>query len=109
MSFGLDVRVDHPDGYSSMFEVVDGHTYNLAPMWCKALGINSTSDLGGMKCADLSEGLKTALVDIARNRREYEALNPANGWGDYDGFREIFTRFAFTVWEHPTGVVEWNG
>ena len=109
MSFSLDVVVDHPDGYSSTFEVVESHTYNLAPMWCRALRIKRTSDLKGRACADLDPQITLALDDITRNADSYRDLEPVNGWGDFDGFWEIFTKFALVVRRHPTGRVEWRG
>lgn len=109
MSFSLWITVEHPDGYRSTFEIVDGHTYNLTPMWRRALGIEKSSDLNDVPCSDLREKVFLAIEDIARNRSEYEALNPSNGWGDFDGFREIFWKFAEAVLAHPAGKVGWSG
>jgi hypothetical protein len=36
-------------------------------------------------------------------------LDPPNGWGDYDGFLEILTRFTELCWQHPAGTLRWNG
>jgi hypothetical protein len=113
MSWGVDIIVDHPDGYSSAVEVVDGHTYNLTPMWCKALpsllADGTTSDLDGRTCGDIGEALALGCVDAILHRREYEHLDPENGWGDFAGFFEILTRLTTLCHEHPTGVLRWNG
>jgi hypothetical protein len=42
MSWGVDIVIDHADGYTTTVEVVSGHTYNLTPMWRKA-GVFETS------------------------------------------------------------------
>jgi hypothetical protein len=95
MSFGLDIVTKDLDGNEHWIDVVDGHTYNLAPMWCKALPmIENTRDLDGKKCADILTALDAGLLDATKNARDYEALNPSNGWGDYAGFYQI---------------VRWNG
>jgi len=108
MSFGLDIET--PDG--EWVEVVDGHTYNLSPMWRVALPEvidGSTSELEGWSCAALLPHLDRGLLDAVRNAKEYERLNPENGWGDYEGFFEIFARFVRLCHEYPSGVVHWNG
>lgn len=109
MSFGLDIETI--DG--EWIEVVDGHTYNLAPMWRKALpnvlGGGSTNALEGWSCAALQPHLDKGLLDAVKNRHEYQELDPANGWGDYEGFIQIYSRFAHLNSRHPGGVVHWNG
>lgn len=110
MSWSLSIRVNHPDGYESYFDVVDGHTYNLTPMWCKTGLIESTTrELHDMTCAALLPALKDALWDVVSKADEYRELDPPNGWGDYDGFFRIFVRFCETVSKHPTGTLVWSG
>lgn len=110
MSFGLDIVTTDIDGNEHWIDVVDGHTYNLSPMWRKALPfIESTSDLDGRQCAHILEALDVGLLDATKNAGEYTALNPANGWGDYEGFYEIFTKFVRLCNQYPSGVIRWNG
>lgn len=109
MSFGLDI--EKLDG--EWIEVVDGHTYNLAPMWRKALPHviqgGSTSALSGWTCSTLQPHLDKGLLDVVKNRDQYEELNPESGWGDYEGFFEIYSRFVHLCSKHPTGITHWNG
>lgn len=110
MSFDLDIATTDIDGNRVVHEVVCGHTYNLAPMWYKALPfLTSTKDLDGMLCRDLHLLLTAGLVDIWENHAEYKALNPENGWGDFEGFVEIFARFTRMTLQYPSGKVEWSG
>jgi hypothetical protein len=110
MSFGLDIETKDVDGNAVWIDVVDGHTYNLAPMWRKALPmIESTRDLDGRKCADLLTALDAGLLDATKNASAYEALDPTNGWGDYEGFYRIFTKFVRLCNQYPASVVRWNG
>jgi len=109
MSWGVDIVIDHADGYTTTVEVVSGHTYNLTPMWRKAGVFQTSRDLDGRSAGMLAPILSAALIDAVRNRPAYEELNPENGWGDYDGFLEILTRFTQLAWEHPTGTLRWNG
>ena len=111
MSWGVDIEIDHGDGYTTIVEVVDGHTYNLTPMWRKA-GLadeTGTRALDGKSCVDIGPRAAEALVDAWRNEAEYRELDPPNGWGDYDGFVEILTRLTRLCLQHPRGVLRWNG
>ncbi len=112
MSWGVDIVVDHADGYSTTVEVVDGHTYNLTPMWRKA-GLatdnEGTRALDGKTTAHIAPLALQGLIDAWRNEAEYRELDPPNGWGDYDGFLEILTRLTRLCHQHPTGVLRWNG
>lgn len=110
MSFDLDIETYDVDGNKIVHEVVCGHSYNLAPMWRLALPfLNSTSDLHGFTCKELQPNLTAGLVSIHENYAAYEALNPANGWGDVEGFVEIYTRFTRMAFKYPSGKVVWNG
>lgn len=109
MSWGVDIEIDHADGYTTSVEVVDGHTYNLTAMWAKAGVFDRSSDLQGRNAGQLAPILSAAVIHAIRHRVEYEALAPANGWGDYEGFLEILIRFCELTWAHPTGTLRWNG
>lgn len=110
MSFDLDIVTLDVDGNSVVHEVVCGHTYNLTPMWYKALPfLSSTRDLHGRTCASLYPDLTYGLHHIIDHTEEYRALNPDNGWGDFPGFFEIFVRFREMCGLYPSGSVEWSG
>lgn len=110
MSWGVDIEVAHGDGYTTTIEVVDGHTYNLTPMWRKAgVVVERTSDLDGKTTAEVGALALAGLIDAWRNEAAYRDLDPPNGWGDYDGFVEILTRLTRLCHQHPRGVLRWNG
>lgn len=110
MSFDLDIITTDVDGNTIVHEVVCGHTYNLAPMWRKALpALNTTRDLDGRRCSDLLPELTAGLHDMIAKTQEYRELEPSNNWGDYPGFFEIFVRFREMCALYPSGVVEWSG
>lgn len=109
MSWGADIVIDHGDGYETVIEVVDGHTYNLSAMWRLAGVFDKSSDLDGVRTIDLAPKLVRALLLARENADDFRALNPPNGWGDYDGFLEILTKFTGLALQHPRGVVRWSG
>ena len=109
MSWSADIIIKHGDGYTTIIPVVDGHTYNLTPMWRKAGACQLTRDFDDRSCEDLAPVLAAALDHALAHPDEYRELNPANGWGDYEGFVEVLSRFAELTSLHPRGVVRWNG
>jgi hypothetical protein len=58
-------------------------TFNLRPMFVKALGGEGIRDLGELQCKDciplLLEGIESMMMEI----HEYKELNPPNGWGNH--------------------------
>lgn len=110
MSWGVDIEVRHDDGYVTTIEVVDGHTYNLTPMWRRAGVVEgSTRDLDGRPTAEVAPIALAGLVDAWTHEAEYRELEPPNGWGDFEGFIEILTRLTALCYAHPKGVLRWNG
>lgn len=110
MSWGVDIAIDHGDGYTTIVEVVDGHTYNLTPMWRKAGVIEQrTDELDGRLAREVATIATVGLVDAWKDPDGYRELDPPNGWGDYDDFVEILTRLARLCHQHPTGTLRWNG
>lgn len=106
MSWGIDLE-DPDDGF---FEIVDGHTYNLSPMW-RLAGVfdQSSQDLDGMLAADLATRAARGLLRAVTHPAEFRELDPPNGWGDFDGFVRILTLTAIICAEYPKAIVRWNG
>jgi len=106
MSWGIDIDLDNGE----FVEIVDGHTYNLSPMW-RLAGVyeGSSSDLGGLRADILADRAARGLARAVSRPELFKALNPENGWGDYDGFIRILTRTAILCAENRSGVIRWNG
>lgn len=106
MSWGIDIEL--PSG--EVVEIVEGHTYNLTPMWRLAGVItDGSSDLDGARAGWLADVAARGLLRAVTRPAQFKALNPENGWGDFDGFVRILTRTAIICAEHREGVIRWNG
>ena len=106
MSWGIEIET--PDG--DVVEIVEGHTYNLTPMWRLAGVIESfTAELDGIRSDALADRAARGLMRAVAQPVEFKALNPPNGWGDFDGFVKILTRTAILCAENREGVIRWNG
>ena len=105
MSWGIEIET-----VDDLVEIVDGHTYNLSPMW-RLAGVfeHHSSEVDGLRADVLADRAARGLIRAVSRPAEFKALNPANGWGDYEGFIEILTRTAIVCAENRAGVIRWNG
>ena len=62
---------------------VGNMTYNVSPMYGKAMGL-TISDLNGKKCKEVIPILKKGIKEMTNNPKVYKLMNPPNRWGSYD-------------------------
>lgn len=106
MSWGIDLVRDDEE----VVEVFDGHTYNLSSMWRLArIFESSSSELDGMAAHEIGNRAARGLLRAVTRPELFKALEPDNGWGDYDGFVKMLTRLAVSCAENPTAIGRWNG
>jgi hypothetical protein len=108
MSYDIDL-IDPADD-SNRYEV-GNYTSNTSPMWRHAFaqsGAPNTglADLNGLPAQAAADLLAPAIAHMATHPEQYEAMEPSNGWGDYEGALVFMVRFlqqcryhpGFTVW-----------
>lgn len=84
-------------------------TYNLSPMLSEAgwswpdRQVWSKEYLEGATAADIGEKAMYVLRNLEGDPERFKALNPPNGWGDYDGLVSVWRNFVETIREHPEG------
>lgn len=84
MSYDITVEGEQPDD----LDYLDwNYTYNVQPMTALA-GLPSLTMLDGVPAPVAVLALDAVLDRFNGAPEIYRALNPANGWGDFDGFRE---------------------
>lgn len=84
--FGMEVDV----GGTSRVELTnhENYTYNVSPMYSAALlgtGLGGISDIRGRRARDVYGALLRAYDVMAGDPARFEAMNPKNGWGSYEG------------------------
>lgn len=100
MSYDIYLEID--TGSDCMTTVVDvgNYTSNVSPMWFKALG-ERLSAFDGRNAGESAPLLDLGIQAMRDGRAEYEAMNPDNGWGRYDGALGYLQTLRNRCAEHP--------
>ena len=100
----------HLDGAEDFESPVDGHTYNLNAMWRLAGVIKDQPyELNGEMATTIGIRAAKGLLRAVTKPDEFRALNPENGWGDFEGFVEVLTRLAIACADNPESIAEFYG
>lgn len=87
-------------------------THNLAGM-AREAGLYQClwhpGDVGVTHARQLIEPLRAAIVAMLADPERFRRYNPANGWGDYEGFLAFCRRLADACEEYPDAEVEASG
>ncbi len=80
-----DVTFSHPKNYPA--ETWRNYTSNVSPMWTEAMVGNNLGDLieAAETNADLIPMLRLGIANMEDHPDRFRAMNPRNGWGDYEG------------------------
>jgi hypothetical protein len=105
MSYDVSVSIDTGNG-ESLEEEIGNYTYNCSAMLTKALVAVgkeqiSLSDMHGWDVSKVAFYLKDALQYMRENRKEFIAMNPDNGWGDFESWLEFLSKIYETCLKHP--------
>jgi hypothetical protein len=82
------LRVSEDDVHE--LEEIGNYTSNVSPMWTLALTEavgerTRLSDTEGWSCERAAPVLARAVAVMGRDWEALRALEPSNGWGDYEG------------------------
>lgn len=80
-----------------------GMTVNVAPMWRRA-GLDP-NDMDGSLARDAAPKLRAAIHEMESEPEVYRQMNPANGWGDFDGLLPHMRMLLKAMEEHPMTIV----
>lgn len=82
-------------------------TSNVAPMWREA-GID-LAGMKGMSAEQVRPMLAHAIYNMLTSPSKYKAMNPENGWGDYDSCVKYLVALAIMAGEvDPTDTFRAN-
>jgi hypothetical protein len=80
MSYDVDLQIDTGNGPVSVCSW--NYTSNCAPMW-RAAGCD-IAEFDGKPASEFRAALTGAIDAMTAEPHKYRAMNPPNGFGDYD-------------------------
>lgn len=80
-------------------------THNVTPMWREAGVYDALYMSEGKTAADVLPALRLGFKDMQDNPGKYEAMNPTNGWGSYEGALTFLSALLGKFEANPTGII----
>ena len=105
MSYDIHLVIDTGGEYAARVTECRSPTYNLGPMFALALG-HPIRDLAGQLAKDVTPTLQAAIKSMKAKPAKFKKLNPANGWGSYEGAVSSLEWLLEVCKEHPLATVE---
>ena len=105
MSYDTSLRISTGNGDSLDLDL-GNYTYNCSEMLAKATkGKFGLSTLSGMNALEVANILDEAIKEMRNNKEKSAAMNPKNGWGDYDGWLTYLENIAKACRIHPKTIL----
>jgi hypothetical protein len=82
------------------------YTYNVSPMFYAALGEHGIRGLDGKSGKECAPLLDASIAYFSSHETELQAMNPANGWGDYDGAFNLLLKLRKWCDRAPNALME---
>lgn len=79
-------------------------TYNLSDMW-EAAGVPFDDGIEGQTAGSILPRLEASLAELKAHPAKYKAMNPPNGWGDYEGLVEVVESAILAAKQFPDAVI----
>lgn len=83
---------------------IGNYTYNCSPMLWEA-NKASLSDLNGKPVEEVALVLSEGVAIMRADPERFRAMNPANGWGDYDSWLGYLDRIIDACNQYPGAVL----
>jgi hypothetical protein len=98
-----DVSLEIDTGAAEWTEVVEvgNCTSNVSGMWTEALGGVRLAAFHLAPCSEVAGPLADAVKRMEADPDTYRAMNPPNGWGNYEGALAYLRKLAEACAAHP--------
>ncbi|HEY9367540.1 hypothetical protein [Streptomyces sp.] len=100
MSYWTYLEIDTGTQAVDVVEI-GNYTANVGVMWCDALGGKLLREFDGAPCSEAAGPLAEGVKRMEANPDHFRAMNPPNGWGDYEGALRYLRDIAEACVEHP--------
>lgn len=97
-----DIKLEDSNG-NELEDCEWNYTYNTSPMMY-AVDFD-LHDLDDKKCEDVVYKLWLCIEALATDPEKFEAMNPENGWGSYDGLLEVLIKMHKEFRINPYAII----
>jgi hypothetical protein len=104
MSYDIWLEIDTGGPEPATVCEVGNYTSNVSRMWFDALG-RSLGDYEGAPCSEAAGPIRSGVDRMKADPAHYEAMNPENGWGDYEGAVKYLERLYEGCCAHPKAII----
>lgn len=80
------------------------YTYNVSPMFAAVIG-TGLNELDGITAREMVAKCSAILEAFAADPGKFRAMNPENGWGDFEGAREFIRKIQDACADAPDATV----
>ncbi|MGG3890308.1 hypothetical protein [Metabacillus fastidiosus] len=101
----LDSVYERNSEVDMVVAIIGNYTYNVSKMYTKAMN-KTISEFHGMKASVAIPILENGIKNMTANAAEYKKLNPANGWGNYEGALSYMSRLLLACGENPNATID---
>lgn len=109
MSYDIDIEhhtIEIARAAGGLETEVGNYTYNCGKMFAAATGTDQwLSDLNGMTCKSAWLIVSRAVDEMEEHPDKYRAMNPENGWGDFDSFLKYVKKLKDACEKYPESKV----
>lgn len=100
MSYDIYLEIDTGAEYPATVVDCGNYTSNVSGMWKKALG-ERLAEFDGRNAGESVPLLDAGIKAMSSSPDEYREMNPANGWGSYEGALTYLVDLRSYCAEHP--------
>lgn len=100
MSYDVDLTIDTGSDEPAHVVECGNYTSNVWPMWADALG-RGLDEFHDAPCSEAAGLLAAGIQRMEADPEKYRAMNPSNGWGDYEGALTYLRGIAEACANHP--------
>lgn len=95
MSYDFQLSIGSGEDTMRVGNFEKNYTYNVSPMFYEALpGDDGMHGINGLSVSDALPRLDAGIASMKADPEKYRAMNPENGWGDYEGALECLEQLA---------------
>jgi hypothetical protein len=105
MSWDASMVVDTGGEYPAEVQDLGNYTWNVSEMFYAAFGADGLRTIEGKSGKDAVPIVRSAIAFMQDNGAAMRALNPKNGWGDYEGAIEFLKTILDGCLRHPKATV----